>query len=86
MKKTSIVIDENTYAKSKKIFEQYGLTFTEAIRLILSKIDPDEFAQLVKSSGYIPSPELKKRIKNVENGKNINEYKDVDDLFDKLSL
>ncbi len=86
MKRTSIVIDDDTYAKSKKIFEEHGLTFNEAIRLILSKINDYEVVELIKSSNYIPSPELQKRIKNIEKGENMNEYEDVDKLFDKLGL
>ncbi|GAB6077689.1 type II toxin-antitoxin system RelB/DinJ family antitoxin [Hydrogenobaculum acidophilum] len=86
MKRASIVIDENTYAKSKKIFEEYGLTFNEAIRLILSKISDDEVVKLIKPAEYIPSSELIKRIKNVEQGKNMDEYEDVNELFDKLDL
>ncbi len=82
-RQTSVRVDDKFYNKSKKVFDSFGLSFSDAVNIFLAKVSLEE---RIPFEIGIPSDELKKRIKNVETGKNIEEYESSENLFRDLGI
>ena len=66
---------------AQKIFDQVGLTMSDAIKLFLSQV------RLHKGLPFevkIPNRETKKALNDSINRKNLTKYASIDELFDKL--
>jgi len=70
--KTSVRVEESFYKEAKEIFEKFGLTFTDAINLFLAKVAMDKG---IPFDLKLPSEELNKRIKSLEQNENVITYK-----------
>jgi len=80
---TSIRVDENFYKDAKEVFDKFGLSFGDAVNIFLAKVAMNKGIPFDIS---LPSEELIDRIKNVESGKNIKEYKNSKELFEDLGI
>ena len=75
---TSIRVEQKFYIESKKVFSDMGITFSDAVNIFLAKIAQDKSLPFPLE---IPSKELKSRIKNIKNDKNILKLDSIDELF-----
>ena len=81
--KTSVRVEEGFYKEAKEVFERFGLTFTDAINLFLAKVAIDKG---IPFDLKLPSEELNKRIKNLEQNESVITYNDSKELFDDLGI
>ncbi|MCR8711193.1 type II toxin-antitoxin system RelB/DinJ family antitoxin [Aliarcobacter butzleri] len=81
---TSLRVDDKFYEESKEVFSKLGLTFTDAVNIFLAKVAMEK--KIPFELAIEPSDELKKRVKNIENKKNIQSFKNSDELFDELGI
>ena len=82
-RQTSVRVDENFYKNSKKVFDALGLSFGDAVNLFLAQVAIDK---KIPFEIRLPSDELKDRINNLENDKNIKTYKCSKVLFNELKI
>jgi len=80
---TSVRVEKDFYDEARDILKNFGLTFGDAVNLFLAKITIEKG---IPFDLKLPNEELKNRIKNIENKKNITKYKNSDELFDDLGI
>jgi len=80
---TSVRVEKEFYEEAKKIFQQFGLTFGDAVNLFLAKVTIEKG---IPFDLKLPSEELEKRIDNVEKDKNTQTYSNSKELFDELGI
>ena len=80
---TSVRVEKDFYDEARDILKNFGLTFGDAVNLFLAKITIEKG---IPFDLKLPNEELKTRIKNIENKKNITKYKNSDELFDDLGI
>ncbi len=80
---TSIRVEKEFYEKAKKVFNQLGHTFGDAVNVFWAKVAMEKG---IPFELKLPSKELKKRINNVEKNKNIKTYSNSKELFDDLGI
>ncbi len=80
---TSVRVEKEFYEEAKKIFQQFGLTFGDAVNLFLAKVTIEKG---IPFDLKLPSKELEKRIDNVEEDKNTQTYSNSKELFDELGI
>lgn len=86
MAKTAMIVartEPALKADAEKVLKKLGLSTTEAINLFLSQI------RLRKGLPFdvrIPNKTTLKAMKDAEEGKNLIECKDTEDMFKKLSI
>ena len=80
---TSVRVDENFYKDAKEVFNRFGLSFGDAVNIFLSKVAMEKGFPFDLT---LPSEELKARVDNIKDNKNIQTYKDSKELFDDLGI
>jgi len=80
---TSIRVEKEFYDEAREVFDRFGLSFADAVNIFLSKVAMEKG---IPFELKLPSKELEKRIENIEKGKNIQSYKNTDELFDDLGI
>ena len=80
---TSIRVEKEFYEEAKKVFNQLGLTFGDAVNIFLAKVAMEKG---IPFELKIPSKELEKRINNLEKNKNTQTYSNSKELFDDLGI
>ena len=80
---TSVRVEDVFYKESKVVFKKFGLTFGDAVNIFLAKVAMEKAIPFDLS---IPTEELKKREKNIQNDKNIEVYKTSNELFEELGI
>lgn len=81
---TSLRVDDKFYEESKEVFNKLGLSFTDAVNIFLAKVAMEK--RIPFELAIEPSIELKKRVKNIEEKKNIESFKTSNELFDNLGI
>ncbi len=79
--KTTVIVDDNVFNETKKVLNELGLTFSDAVNL---------FTQMIAKYKVLPfeqefKKEILKRIEEVEDNQNIEEFclKDLEDEIKK---
>jgi len=80
---TSVRVEDVFYNESKEVFKKFGLTFGDAVNIILAKVAMEKAIPFDLS---IPTQELNKREKNIQEDKNIEVYKTSNELFEELGI
>ena len=80
---TSVRVDNGFYDESKKVFDAFGMTFGDAVNLLVAKVAMEKKIPFEIS---LPTDELISRIDNIENRKEIKTFKDSDELFKELNI
>jgi len=80
---TSVRVEKEFYEEAKKVFNQLGLSFGDAVNVFLAKVAMEKG---IPFELKIPSKELEKRINNLEKNKNIQTYSNSKELFDDLGI
>ena len=86
MAKTAMVIarvEPGLKANAEKILKKLGISTTEAINLFLSQI---KLQKGLPFSVKIPNKTTLKTFRKTDEGKELNEYKNADDVFKKLRI
>lgn len=79
---TSIRVDETFFHESKEVFAQLGITFTDAVNIFLAKVAMEK--RIPFELAVEPSADLRARVNNIAQGKNLVTYDNVDALFADL--
>lgn len=82
-RQTSVRVDDRFYDEAKDIFDSFGLSFSDAVNIFLAKVSLEK--RIPFEIGLF-SDELKKRVKNIESKKNIEEYDNAEGLFKELKI
>jgi DNA-damage-inducible protein J len=82
-RQTSIRVEDRFYKESEKIFNELGLSFGDAVNLFLAKV---ALEKRIPFEIGIPSKELAKRIRNIENDKDTEIYETAEELFKELGI
>jgi DNA-damage-inducible protein J len=80
---TSVRVEDNFYNEAKEVFQQFGLSFGDAVNIFLAKVAMEKG---IPFDLTLPSDELKERVKNIEMNNNTQSYKDSDELFKDLEI
>lgn len=80
---TSVRVDDTFYKEAKNIFSKFGITFGDAVNIFLAKVAMEKRLPFDLS---LPSAELEKRVRNIENKKNSQIYKNANELFEELGI
>ena len=80
---TSVRVEDVFYNESKEVFKKFGLSFGDAVNMFLAKVAMEKAIPFDLS---IPSEELKKREKNIQNDKNTEVFKTSNQLFEDLGI
>lgn len=80
---TSVRVEDVFYNESKEVFKKFGLTFGDAVNIFLAKVAMEKAIPFDLS---IPTEELNKREKNIQENKNIEVYKTSNELFEDLGI
>jgi len=80
---TSVRVEKEFYEEAKEVFKKLGLSFGDAVNIFLAKVAMEKG---IPFDLKLPSKELEKRIKNIENNKNIQTYETAKELFDDLGI
>ena len=80
---TSVRVEDSFYKEAKKIFNQFGLTFGDAVNLFLAKVVME---QGIPFDLKLPSEELKKRVDNIKKDRNVQTYNTTEELFEDLGI
>jgi len=84
MPKTEFIrarVDENLKANVEKIFNQLGLTMTEAITLFLKQC---ELNQGLPFEVKIPNEQTKKVIEDAQKGIGLHKFNRLEEMFEEL--
>jgi DNA-damage-inducible protein J len=81
---TSVRVEDKFYNESKEVFANLGLTFADGVNIFLAKVAMEK--KIPFELSITPSEELNTRIKNIQEQKNIQSYKDSKELFDDLGI
>lgn len=76
-----VTIDPDLKEEAEKILAQFGLSPEEAITLFYRQV---ELHQGLPFEVNIPNNKTLKAFEDVISGKNLNHYKSVDEMFEKL--
>jgi DNA-damage-inducible protein J len=82
-RQTSIRVEDKFYKESEKVFSKLGLSFGDAANLFLAKV---ALEKRIPFEIGIPSKELSKRIRNIENDKDVEIYEKAEELFKGLGI
>ena len=80
---TSVRVEEVFYDEAKEVFKSFGLSFGDAVNIFLAKVSMEKSIPFDLS---MPSEELSKRVKNIQNDKNTQIYKTSNELFEDLGI
>ena len=80
---TSVRVEKEFYEKAKKVFNQLGLTFGDAVNIFLAKVAMEKG---IPFELKFPSKELKKELIMLKKNKNIKKYSNSKELFDDLGI
>ena len=86
MAKTAMIttrVDPDLKADAEKVLKKLGISTTEAINIFLSQV------RLRKGLPFdvkIPNKTTLKAMKDAEEGRNLTECEDADDMFSKLGI
>ncbi len=80
---TSVRVEDVFYKESKEVFKKFGLTFGDAVNIFLAKVAMEKAIPFDLS---IPTEELNKREKNIQEDKNTQVYKTSNELFEDLGI
>lgn len=81
---TSVRVEDKFYNESKEVFANLGLTFADGVNIFLAKVAMEK--KIPFELSITPSEELNTRIKNIQEQKNIQSYKNSEELFDDLGI
>ena len=82
-RQTSVRVDDRFYNGAKEVFDSFGLSFSDAVNIFLAKV---ALEKRIPFEIGLPSDELKNRIENIEQNKNVEEYDTAEDLFKDLGI
>lgn len=74
-------IDEKTKRQAEKVFAAYGMTLSDAIRLMLTKTAREKE---IPFSIHTPNAKTKKAIRDVKNGK-VYRARDLEELLKRIN-
>ena len=80
---TSVRVEDKLYKESVKVFKELGLSFGDAVNLILAKV---ALEKRIPFEIGIPSNKLVKRIHNIKNNKDVEIYDTAEELFKELGI
>jgi len=80
---TSIRVEKEFYEEAKEIFKKLGINFTDAVNMFLAKVTIEKGLPFELK---LPSEEVEKRAKNLENNKDTTTYSSSKELFDDLGI
>jgi len=80
---TSVRVEDKFYNEAKEVFQKFGLSFGDAVNIFLAKVAMERGFPFDLT---LPSDELEKRVKNLEDNKNTQTYKKANELFDDLGI
>lgn len=81
---TSVRVEDKFYNESKEVFANLGLTFADGVNIFLAKVAMER--KIPFELSITPSDELVSRIKNIQEHKNMQTYKNSEELFDDLGI
>jgi len=76
---TSVRVEDVFYNEAKEVFQQFGLSFGDAVNIFLAKVAMEKG---IPFDLTLPSDELKSRVNNLETDTNTETYKSSDALFE----
>jgi len=77
--KVQVRVNENLKREAKKIFESLGLSMSEAINLYLAQV---QLQRGIPFSVKIPNQETLEAIREVEEGKHVERFETLEELFE----
>lgn len=80
---TSVRVEDTFYKEAKNVFDEYGLSFGDAVNIFLAKVAMEKKIPFDLS---MPSEELEKRFSNLENNRNTQIYNTANELFEDLGI
>jgi DNA-damage-inducible protein J len=80
---TSVRVDDEFYNGAKEVFSRFGLSFGDAVNIFLAKVTMEKGFPFELS---LPSDELNKRTKNIDDNTNTQTYTSADELFKDLGI
>ena len=80
---TSVRVEDTFYKEAKDVFENFGLSFGDAVNIFLAKVAMEKSIPFDLS---LPSDDLNKRIGNLENNTNTQVYNTANELFEDLGI
>lgn len=80
---TSVRVEDTFYKEAKVVFENFGLSFGDAVNIFLAKVAMEKSIPFDLS---LPSDDLNKRIGNLESDTNTQVYNTANELFEDLGI
>ena len=80
---TSVRVEDTFYKEAKDVFENFGLSFGDAVNIFLAKVAMEKSIPFDLS---LPSDDLNKRIGNLEKNTNTQVYNTANELFEDLGI
>jgi len=80
---TSVRVEDTFYKEAKDVFENFGLSFGDAVNIFLAKVAMEKSIPFDLS---LPSDELENRIRNLERNTNTQVYNTANELFEDLGI
>ena len=80
---TSVRVEDTFYKEAKDVFENFGLSFGDAVNIFLAKVAMEKSIPFDLS---LPSDELEKRVMNLESNTNMQVYNTANELFEDLGI
>ena len=80
---TSVRVDNTFYREAIEVFSRFGLSFGDAVNIFLAKVSMEKTIPFELS---LPSKELERRKKNLDDDKNTQVYKTSNELFEDLGI
>ncbi|MEA2029173.1 MAG: type II toxin-antitoxin system RelB/DinJ family antitoxin [Campylobacterota bacterium] len=80
---TSVRVEDKFYNEAKEVFQQFGLSFGDAVNIFLAKVAMEKG---IPFDLKLPSDELESRIENIKTDTNTQSYKTSEELFEDLGI
>ncbi len=80
---TSVRVEDSFYKSAKAVFAKFGLTFGDAVNIFLAKVAMEKSLPFDLS---LPTTELEKRVKNIEDNRNTEIFDSANELFEELGI
>ncbi len=85
---TTVRIEDSVLKEAKEIFSCFGMTISDAVNMFLAKSVLEQglpFSVTLPQTEN-PSEDLAKRIANLKNGKNTEDFSSSQELFEELGI
>ncbi len=80
---TSVRVEDKFYNEAKEVFQQFGLSFGDAVNIFLAKVAMEKG---IPFDLTLPSDELSSRIENIKTNTHTQSYKTSNELFEDLRI